>query len=477
MSLSPKRVLVIGGGPSGLVALRNLSQLGKDHGIERVELAERRNDVGGVWYLDDPNQGDGKPHWPSPAYPALIGNVLPEFLSFNQNPFPEPPSTPQQPFPTLKETYDYLRAFAEPYIKSGQIRLGHEIVSVEELPDKSGWNVKFKDWSNGWDGVEREEVWDAVVIAVGWYDNPVWPNTPGLSELKEKGMAKHAKLWRSPEGLEGKRTLVIGNANSSNDIAAHLTSVASLPVYRSIRRAAFPGFPSLPDERIEDVAPVQSYTHEHTTNKITVHLENGTIIEDIDHVIVGTGYRPYPSFVHVRSEGELAPLMSENISPHRVPSLHRHILYAPNPSLAFIGSCMAYTPFTVNDIASSWLALVWTGEIPVPDTVEDRLQFEKDRLAAIEKGRKEWADSLVTAGEHDSRALPSSLMQYSVLAAAEEEYAGGLRGEVVRARPEWGSSYVEWNDDRRVWRERMYPMKFEALKWARENKIKGGTEL
>ena len=42
----PKRILVIGGGPTGLVALRNLTERGQ---FERVELVERRHDVGGVW--------------------------------------------------------------------------------------------------------------------------------------------------------------------------------------------------------------------------------------------------------------------------------------------------------------------------------------------------------------------------------------------------------------------------------------------
>ena len=42
----PRRILVIGGGPTGLVALRNLTERGQ---FERVELVERRDDVGGVW--------------------------------------------------------------------------------------------------------------------------------------------------------------------------------------------------------------------------------------------------------------------------------------------------------------------------------------------------------------------------------------------------------------------------------------------
>lgn len=42
----PKRILVVGGGPTGLVALRNLQERGA---FEEVQLVERRDDVGGVW--------------------------------------------------------------------------------------------------------------------------------------------------------------------------------------------------------------------------------------------------------------------------------------------------------------------------------------------------------------------------------------------------------------------------------------------
>jgi len=41
-----QRILIIGGGPSGLVALRNLVERGN---FPHVRLYERRDDIGGVW--------------------------------------------------------------------------------------------------------------------------------------------------------------------------------------------------------------------------------------------------------------------------------------------------------------------------------------------------------------------------------------------------------------------------------------------
>ena len=219
---SPRRVLVIGGGVAGLVTLRNLIKLGEQKGhFDRVELVERRDDVGGVWYvllsahfahphcppyvdlafltpiiylivplthlwprlssthapflhcghhahshatryLDNPPPNSATPRWPSPAYPGLIGNVLPEYLSYSDYPpFPTPPGHPEQPFPTLQETYEYLKGFANS-LSPGRIRLNTEVVRVVEKdgPVQSkdggnGWTVVLRDWNEG--GKEREE--------------------------------------------------------------------------------------------------------------------------------------------------------------------------------------------------------------------------------------------------------------------------------------------------------------------------------
>lgn len=143
--------------------------------------------------------------WPSPAYPGLMGNVLPKFLSFSRHPaFPPPSTSPSQPFPSLAQTYAYLKDFAQPLLAAGKIRLNTEVLRVEELPLNEGWHVSVKEWGPEKQGSKRQEKWDAVVIATAWYDSPRWPDTPGLDDVRKAGLAVHAKVWEGPNVFKGK---------------------------------------------------------------------------------------------------------------------------------------------------------------------------------------------------------------------------------------------------------------------------------
>jgi hypothetical protein len=340
----------------------------------------------------------------------------------------------------------------------------------------------MRDWQPGQNGRTFEELWDAVIVANGWYDTPVWPQTPGLEEIRALGLARHAKAYRGPKGYEGKvcliflpssivtqtefqRCLVIGNANSSNDMAAQLRSVGSLPVYQSIRRPTFPGFPYVPDEHIVMVAPVAKYSPT-ASGQVEVRLTDGMVLYNIDAVFVGTGYKPYPAFVHVIKPGTraLQQLVSPATEPARIPSLHKHVMYAHNPTLGFVGAPMSFTPFTLADVSSTWLALAWSGELEYPGTVEGRLEYEEARVKSIEEQKR--AGGNVTA-----------FVSYMVLAATEQGYARGLVDEVVRVRPSLKEILPEWSDEKTKKREAMWPVKLEALRWAREQGSYGNVSL
>lgn len=458
----PRRALIIGGGAIGLVTLRNFLERGD---FENVELVERRANIGGVWYLDELKHIDtvnGRPRWPSPAYPGLMGNVLPKYLTFSGHPFPTPPSSPEQPFPDLIQTHAYLSKFAEPLFATGKIRLHTEVVGVDEIGPDGGWKVVMKDWSDQGKGREFDEIWDAVVIATAWYDNPNWPETEGLEELRKKEIAKHAKIWEGPDAFIGNRCAVVGNANSANDIASQLAPVAADPVFRSIRRPNMHYFPLLPHPRLRDISPIARYSLS-DSGKATLHLEDGTEIPDIEHVLLGTGYAyavPFIRVLDIEDKETLKQLCDPSIRPRRVPSLHRHILYAHNPTLAFLGGVVSSTPFILGDLTSTWLALAWSspGSIQYPETPQERLETEKARLETIKSLR-------------ESMENPTSLLAYHVLGPAELSYAKTLREEVICVKPEFGegeNKLIEWSDSMWDEKEVMFGLKEEVLKRARE---------
>lgn len=451
MTLQPKNLLIIGGGPCGLITLRNCLHRGS---FTKVQLVERQNDIGGVWYQN--HDLDNRPRWSTPAYPGLIGNVIPEFLSFSEHPFPEPPRE-HQPFPTLTETNTYLKEFARPFLKSGHIRLSFEVTGVEEL-ESGGWTVRMKDWNEG--GVVLEETWDAVVITTVWFDNPYFPDVPGLQELHQQRprQVQHAINWTgSHHSYEEKRVLVIGNANSANEMAAQLAPVAQTPIYRSTRRISV--FPSLPDPRIQDIGPINRFTTSEN-NKITAHVQDETTIESIDAVLFGTGYYPHVPYLRVLLPDTnpdthtlartLVPLTSRTITPIRIPSLHNQILYAHNPTLAFIGAPTSFIPFTLSDLTSTWLSLAWSGLIPIPPTPNARLAYEQDRLRTLAEQRSE-SDN------------PSNLVNFHFLGRYEMEYARGIRDDVVRASEVLDGVLARWDDEQDGRRFAMYAKKMESL--------------
>ena len=299
--------------------------------VARYEQQKTPYTLQGQWPVQLPSSSSSssssQPHpaWPSPAYPQLRGNVLPRFLSFSMAPpFPAPAN--QDPFPTLAETEEYLLKFTESQGLRKRIKTGREVLGAWEMPpsdssngakQSGGWLVLARQWpplSSASSSTPTLHIqhFSHLCLSSGWYDFPIYtPFIPGFSEAQSKGFVHHAKWYRGPEAYRDKRAVVVGNGNSANDIAAHIAGLypasasqqgqkAGPKVWRSIRHKALPIFVSLPDERIKDVAPIKRYTVRPAGDGVDIELEDGTLLEKIDVVILGTGYdgSKYP-FVHL----------------------------------------------------------------------------------------------------------------------------------------------------------------------------------
>ncbi|SPO23016.1 related to FMO1 - flavin-containing monooxygenase [Ustilago trichophora] len=514
----PERVLIVGGGATGLVSLRNLvEEVGSDsegsYPLFEPLLVERRDDVGGVWYWSDETyslersigadktQGlsplfdpKGQPHWPSPAYLNLRGNVLPEFLEFSGKKF-DPPAHGET-FPSLQETHQYLKGFAEPYRR--YIRCGVEVLRVQELAEDQGWQVTLKDWRSNVveDGAgavsftPKVEVhkFDRVIVAAGWYDTPYYPDVPGIQEAKKAGHIHHCKHYRDSTPYVGNKVVVVGNNNSANEVAAHLAPFNSVshPVYRSSKTAPVEKCPSLPDERIKDVGMITNYQLVPSTNPsnrgttLNLTLLDGSIISNVDYVILGTGYGQKYPWLYVLTDaarswntGEVELLTPDHLQGTRVPYMYNHALYSkfPRLTLAFVGLVISTMPFSFNDLISAWITAVWSGKITsVPASLPLRLKFETDRLSYIYNQRSKTCRSTLDPNN------PSTYAGYHLLGGSlkdgppsELHFASELYQELKKVDPERVQKWNwKWDQEREQRQNQMYKSKKIWLEQNRE---------
>jgi cation diffusion facilitator CzcD-associated flavoprotein CzcO len=194
---------IIGGGSSGLAALKNFRQLGIP-----CDCLERNDDVGGNWYY-------GKPGSSVYASTHLISSKrLTEYTDF-----PMPREWPD--FPSRELAWEYLRNYAKHFGLYDAIEFNTSVDRAE--PDGDGWLVTLSD------GHVRR--YRGVVIANGHNWDPKWPSYPG----KFTGTVLHSCQYKTPDVLWGKRVLVVGGGNSGCDIAVESAQHAA-KTFHSLRR-------------------------------------------------------------------------------------------------------------------------------------------------------------------------------------------------------------------------------------------------
>ncbi len=186
------RVLVIGAGPSGLVALKNLRQ----HGIDAVAV-DRNFNIGGNWDI-------GSPH--SSVYESthlISSKGMTQFVDC-----PMPDEYPE--YPSHREVLAYLHFYAERFELDRWVRKKTSVVSVKK--EESTWQVELQDEETA---EITTETFDAVVIANGHHAVPMMPTVAG----QFTGESLHVHNYKHHHQLEGKRVLVVGAGNSGCDIA------------------------------------------------------------------------------------------------------------------------------------------------------------------------------------------------------------------------------------------------------------------
>ena len=186
-----KHVCVIGAGPSGLVAARELRKEG-----HTAVVVEQNHDIGGQWLYQPKVEGEEelgrskflKVH--SSIYASLRLFSPREIMGFSDFPFVVKKGRDMRRFPGHRELLLYLQDFCEWFGLREMIRFNTRVEYVGMLDsDQVGrdlkWVVKTRDME--FDAEKTvEEVFDAVVVATGHYSKPRLPSIKGTSILCQR---------------------------------------------------------------------------------------------------------------------------------------------------------------------------------------------------------------------------------------------------------------------------------------------------
>ncbi len=198
---------VIGAGAAGLAVLKTF----QSHGIP-CDCFEQNDDVGGIWYY-------GTPH--SSVYHSthlISSKRYAEYIDF-----PMPAEYPA--YPSRTQVLEYLRSYARKHQLYDVIQFNRPVAKVESTADH--WKVNIQNES-------QTRLYRGVVVANGHLSNPYRPTFQGSFD----GEVLHARDYKLPQQLVGKRVLVVGIGNSGCDIAVE-SGRHALKTLVSVRRGHY----------------------------------------------------------------------------------------------------------------------------------------------------------------------------------------------------------------------------------------------
>ncbi|KAI1376603.1 FAD/NAD(P)-binding domain-containing protein [Hypoxylon crocopeplum] len=420
-----KDVAVIGAGISGVVSAAHLLQAGFN-----VTVFERTGVVGGVWDYEPrtdrdppfPNVRPPDPNWeevekegltsdevalihgpPNPCYAGLKNNIPTPVMRSSLLRWPEG----SEDFVDQKVVHQYIQDIARTHSVYDKVLFHTRVESVSKPDGDDKWNIRtstFTRTDSGYTLTKKTWKFDAVVVASGHYHVPFVPDVPGLSIWKQRfpGRVTHSKQYRTPTPFSNQTLLLIGAGVSSLDIAKE-TAPLGAKIIQSRRESKYDVLGSRLPEGTERVAMVAEFTIDETAKGAKsqvlepgqaipgkVILEDGKVLEGIDHVIVATGYiTSYPflgdleqPLVPWENADEKVLITSDGYITH---NLHKDVFYIPDPSLAFVGVSHLVSTFSLFDFQAQIVAKVFAGQARLP-SVSAMKQEHRERKARFQPG-------------------------------------------------------------------------------------------
>ncbi|KZT04455.1 FAD/NAD-P-binding domain-containing protein [Laetiporus sulphureus 93-53] len=345
-----KSIAIVGAGSGGLAALKTILDVASNINANwEVVLFEQHRNVGGLWLADPPGSEPDPPELPeSPVYPLLHTNTANPTMTYPHVPFPPGTSL----FPSWEAVQQYHVDFAESFDLMPYIRLNHTVVSAQwhghgEFGD---WHVEVHSPSPDADPSEEvvlKRTFDHLVVAAG-HDHyphvPTWTGTSDWLANSNSGSSRrrivHSIYYRHPEEYANQSVVLVGAGASARDIALQVGSLAKM-VYQSVKENQT----TTPGANVVEKPEIAYFTSD------AIFFTDGTSVEEIDTVILATGYEfrmPFLTAPHA-STVVTDPSTRQNSTTAQRPisnlryifPLYRHIFSlgpaVPPTALAFVG--------------------------------------------------------------------------------------------------------------------------------------------
>lgn len=198
-----KRICVIGAGPSGITAIKNLL----DEGLEVVAY-DRNNEVGGNWIY---NEAEGHSSVFETTH-IISSKTLSQYEDFTFDDFDQSVCD----YPSHDELRRYFQAYARKFDLYRVIQF-NTLVRRCQYVDEQTWEVTIEQ-----DGQVKTETFTDLIVCNGHHWQPRYPDYPG----DFTGEFLHSHQYKKAEPFRDKRVLVIGGGNSACDVAVETSRVS-----------------------------------------------------------------------------------------------------------------------------------------------------------------------------------------------------------------------------------------------------------
>jgi len=198
-----EKICVIGVGPSGITAIKNLL----DQGLE-VTAYDYNENVGGNWIY---NEGESHSSVFDTTH-IISSKTLSQYEDFTFDDFEK--GIPD--YPSHDQLLRYFQAYASKFNLYPFIEF-NTLVKACRLKEDGSWEVTVEQ-----EGIEKTNNFTHLVVCNGHHWNPRMPEYPGNFD----GTFIHSHRYKKAAPFEDKKVLVIGGGNSACDVAVETSRVS-----------------------------------------------------------------------------------------------------------------------------------------------------------------------------------------------------------------------------------------------------------